>query len=110
MSMIFVTHDLFLARAAAEKTMVMYRGYVCERGNSNEVLEHPLHPYTSALHDALPRLGGTIRPPEKNAVEDGTTTVEGCPFKNLCPYRHSRCDELPPLTEHDGREVACWKY
>jgi len=110
MSMIFVTHDLFLARSASENTMVMYRGYMCERGNSEEVLQDPLHPYTRALHEALPRLGGSIRPPSKNTEKTDEYSFMGCPFQKLCPDSHDRCSSMPPLRNINGREVACWKY
>ena len=109
MSMIFVTHDLFLAKIAASNTMVMYRGCMCEYGRSGEILREPLHPYTKALYAALPRIGGSIKAPEK--VLDGqVNNPEGCPFLGTCPYGNEKCLKMPPVFSVNGRKVACWKY
>ena len=56
MSMILVTHDLLLARYAAARALVLYRGEVVEAGSTARLLERPAHSYTRALLDALPRL------------------------------------------------------
>ena len=57
MSMVFVTHDLFLARRAAERGVVLHRGVMVEEGLCRNFLKAPVHPYTRALVEALPRLG-----------------------------------------------------
>ena len=56
MSMILVTHDLLLARYAAERGMVLRRGEIVESGRTADFLENPSHDYTRALLAALPRL------------------------------------------------------
>lgn len=56
MSMIFVTHDLFLARKAAPRGIVLHRGVLVEEGLCRDFLAAPKHPYTRALVAALPRL------------------------------------------------------
>ena len=56
MSMILVTHDLLLARHAAELGMVLRGGEIVESGRTAEFLENPSHEYTRALLAALPRL------------------------------------------------------
>jgi ABC-type glutathione transport system ATPase component len=56
MSMIFVTHDLFLARKAALRGIVLHKGTVVEEGFCRDILSAPKHPYTRALVAALPRL------------------------------------------------------
>jgi len=58
MSMILVTHDLLLARYAAERGMVLHKGEMVESGLVKEFLEKPSHEYTRALLAALPRLPG----------------------------------------------------
>lgn len=66
MSMIFVTHDLFLARKAAPRGMVLHKGIMIEEGTCRDLLQAPKHPYTQALVTALPRLG-----------KHGAVTAEG---------------------------------
>jgi peptide/nickel transport system ATP-binding protein len=56
MSMVLVTHDLLLARRAARRGIVLYRGEIVDEGDSSALLEHPSHEYTRALAAALPRL------------------------------------------------------
>jgi peptide/nickel transport system ATP-binding protein len=48
-AMIFITHDLALAAEMADDVLVMYKGEVMEQGAANDVLHHPIHPYTKAL-------------------------------------------------------------
>jgi peptide/nickel transport system ATP-binding protein len=54
--MILVTHDLLLARRAAQRALVLYKGEIVESGDTSELLEHPSHHYTRALLAALPKL------------------------------------------------------
>lgn len=57
MAMVFVTHDLFLARRAAPQGFVLHRGRMVEQGSTSDLLAAPKDPYTRALVAALPRLG-----------------------------------------------------
>lgn len=59
MSMLFVTHDLFLARKAASRGLVLYRGEAIEEGLCRDFLASPQHAYTQALVAALPRLSSS---------------------------------------------------
>ncbi|MDR1917059.1 MAG: ATP-binding cassette domain-containing protein [Synergistaceae bacterium] len=56
MSMILVTHDLLLARRAASRALVLYRGEIVDAGDADSMLSNPSHAYTRALLSALPRL------------------------------------------------------
>ena len=59
LTLLFVTHDLAVARAVAEEIVVMQDGRVVERGEAARVLAEPEDPYTRALLDAVPRLHST---------------------------------------------------
>ncbi len=61
MSMIFVTHDLYLARAAASHGMVLLKGECCEENSTKTLLTAPQHNYTKALVAALPTLSSAIQ-------------------------------------------------
>jgi oligopeptide transport system ATP-binding protein len=56
---LFVTHDLAVVRQVADDVLVMRSGRVVERGTAEQVLDHPEHPYTRALREAVPRAGWT---------------------------------------------------
>ncbi|WP_214106207.1 ABC transporter ATP-binding protein [Acrocarpospora catenulata] len=52
LSMLFITHDLTLARVVAENTAVLLDGTVVEYGDSQSVLQAPRHDYTRRLVEA----------------------------------------------------------
>ena len=54
MGLLFVTHDLSVARLVANRIVVMRAGEIVEEGDMDEVFTDPKHPYTRALFDAHP--------------------------------------------------------
>lgn len=48
-SILFISHDISVVRYVADRIAVMYLGKIVEEGNAEEVVEHPMHPYTKAL-------------------------------------------------------------
>ncbi len=58
MAMVIVSHDIGVVRHMAERTLVLRDGAIVEEGPSQAVFDHPEHPFTRALVEALPRLGG----------------------------------------------------
>ena len=56
MTVLFVTHDLAVARLMGERIAVMTQGQVVELGEADAVLQRPQHAYTRALLAALPAL------------------------------------------------------
>jgi ABC-type glutathione transport system ATPase component len=55
-TMVLITHDLSVARGMADRIAVMRRGEIVEVGPAEQVLDHPTHPYTKALLEAVPLL------------------------------------------------------
>lgn len=53
LSILFVTHDIALARKVSDKMAVMKKGQIVETGATNEVLENPGHPYSKKLIECL---------------------------------------------------------
>jgi peptide/nickel transport system ATP-binding protein len=56
MALMLVTHDLFLARRAAKRGIVLNRGKIVDEGDTEGLLRNPSHEYTRALVAALPRI------------------------------------------------------
>ena len=54
MSMLFITHDFGVVEDIADDVIVMFKGKVVERGEVNQVLKKPKHPYTKALLGCVP--------------------------------------------------------
>ncbi|MGI5242235.1 ABC transporter ATP-binding protein [Dactylosporangium sp. CA-139066] len=69
MAMVFVTHDLMLAKELCTRIAVMYKGEIVEQGPAAEVVGEPKHGYTKALLDAIPRWEGGIGTGEYRAED-----------------------------------------
>jgi peptide/nickel transport system ATP-binding protein len=112
MAVLFVTHDLSVARVVADRIAVMYLGRVVELGPAEEVVARPRHPYTRALVQAVPDLGVTpsALPGEPASPLD---PPPGCAFHPRCPVAQESCADpefLPRLTRVRGeqdRTIAC---
>jgi peptide/nickel transport system ATP-binding protein len=59
-SLIFITHDLGVVSAVAERVLVLREGSLCEEGTVADVLERPQHEYTQRLLEAAPSLSATL--------------------------------------------------
>lgn len=63
MGMLFISHDLSLVRAIADRTAVMYAGEIVEEGESAALWNSPQHEYTRKLISAIPEIGPTKQLP-----------------------------------------------
>ena len=54
---VYITHDLGVVAAVADKVAVMYAGQIVEYGTVDEIYFNAKHPYTWALLSSLPQLG-----------------------------------------------------
>ncbi|KQL45087.1 hypothetical protein AN963_27670 [Brevibacillus choshinensis] len=100
LSLIFISHDLSVVKYISDRVAVMYLGRIVEIGNSNEIFENPVHPYTQALLSAVPRFDVDQGKREKIALEgDPPSPYEkhtGCPFYSRCPKRMNICESMAP--------------
>jgi oligopeptide/dipeptide ABC transporter ATP-binding protein len=85
LTILIVTHDLGLAWMVADRVAVMYLGRIVEIGPAEDVLTHPMHPYTQALLDVVPEAGGLARPVLAGEPPDPTRIPPGCRFHPRCP-------------------------
>jgi peptide/nickel transport system ATP-binding protein len=92
MSVVFVTHDLSVARVVAHRIAVMYLGRIVEIGPADDVINDPVHPYTRALVDSIPDLGRESRvlPGEPASPLSPPT---GCSFHPRCPIAIDTCSD-----------------
>ncbi len=109
--LLFITHDLSLIAQVADYVAVMYAGKIVEYGPLDKVYNEPLHPYTKALLEAIPRLYG-----EKKRLRgipgtppDLRNPPPGCRFHPRCPYADEICKKEEPELRNvgEGRLVAC---
>lgn len=113
---LFISHDLSVVRFIAERVCVMFLGKLCEVGDTAEIFNHPLHPYTRFLLRAVPKPDPRARDLEAPILEgelpSPSDPPSGCRFRTRCPYAQKRCaEEEPPLSDTgNGRRVACHRY
>ncbi len=139
LAFLFITHDIASARYFAEETLVMYAGQMVEGGPTEEVIQHPQHPYTQLLLSAAPdpdTMG------HRKAAEDAKAAVEmrndtkaqaitgeatpyvrgeppslinppgGCRFHPRCPYAMPVCSQYRPARTDlgNGHWTHCFLY
>ncbi len=113
MSVIFITHDISVAYVIADRFAVLYGGEVSEIGEVSKVVKSPLHPYTKALIESIPKRsrkeGELVAIP--GSPPNMLSPPTGCKFHPRCPYVMDVCrTENPPYTEADERTLRCWLY
>ena len=107
MAMVFVTHDLAVARFVATRIMVMFAGRVVEEGLSEDLCASPRHPYTKMLVASLPGQGRDRQSTISDASYDAPS--QGCAFQLRCPEAAEICfAKRPPAVRfHDHGQVSC---
>jgi oligopeptide/dipeptide ABC transporter ATP-binding protein len=112
-SFIVISHDLNLLGERCDRIYVMYSGQIVESGDSEQILQHPLHPYTRGLINSVPRLDGR----EENLsiihgeVQNLMELPHGCFFQKRCDFVEQKCISTPQELHaaENQREVRCWK-
>jgi len=103
---LLISHNLGVVARLCHTAHVMFAGRVVESGATLDLLTRPAHPYTLALRDALPRIGG--EPPKPAGRTEAAPATTGCPFRLRCPFAVDRCQEEAPRLKRVGtRNVAC---
>jgi peptide/nickel transport system ATP-binding protein len=112
MGVLFVTHDLGVVAAVADRVVVVYAGKVMERGPVEAIFEDPAHPYTRALLDCLPGRGRGASAID-GEIPDPADPPAGCRFHPRCPHAVEACrDGDQPAFEPvgDDHEASCVYY
>lgn len=116
LAVLFITHDIAVARYVASRIAVMYLGMFVEMGTTGEVIDQPKHPYTRALLSNTLSIEGDRAGGEPIEIQgDPPTPLDlgpGCRFAGRCPYAFDRCwTETPALRPVEGwQAVACHLY
>jgi oligopeptide transport system ATP-binding protein len=111
LAVILVTHDLGVMSSIADRVSIFYAGRVVESGSRDAVLQHPRHPYTRALLDALPHPESARDRPLvaiAGSPPSPARIPSGCAFHPRCTYSKDACSQhVPPLVAVGGRRLAC---
>ncbi len=112
---LFISHDLSVVEHISDTVGVMYLGNLVEYGETRDIFQNPLHPYTKALFSAIPV-------PDPNAsrnriVLEGTipspaNPPEGCKFHTRCAQCMEICRHQAPVQKEvePGHYVVCHLY
>ncbi|HMN72114.1 MAG TPA: ABC transporter ATP-binding protein [Rhodoblastus sp.] len=113
MALLFITHDLGVVAETCTRMLTMYAGEIVEDARVDDALEHPLHPYTSGLLRALPRLSArrSALPSIPGRVPTLGQMPAGCRFRERCAHATTGCEQPQALQDAgDGRRVRCWRF
>jgi peptide/nickel transport system ATP-binding protein len=112
LSVLYITHNLGVARLVSDRIYVMYGGEIAEVAPTGAMFSRQLHPYSQGLLAAVPRLTGTIGEGIGGRIPDYITPPPACRFAPRCPARMEICDRQRPLlaAAEPDRLVACHLY
>jgi peptide/nickel transport system ATP-binding protein len=109
-TIILVSHDMGVHYQTTHRMLIMYAAKAVEYGESDDVFEAPLHPYTRMLISSLPTIGDErARQGIPGSPPSLWGELRGCRFAARCPLATDRCrSEEPDLVEHKpGHFAAC---
>lgn len=111
---LFIAHDLSVVKYISDRVIVMYLGTMVETAETEELYDHPMHPYTQALLSAIPeadpiKAKANQRIAIKGEIPSPINPKNCCRFAERCQYATERCfKEMPKLHEvSPGHQVAC---
>lgn len=111
---VFISHDLSVVRHVSDRVAVMYLGRIVELGSTQQVFDHPSHPYTSALLASVPKLVLDSDELVSFSAIDGEvpsplSPPPGCHYNPRCPLAQAIChSQVPELRSiGSGTQAAC---
>jgi oligopeptide transport system ATP-binding protein len=110
MACLLITHDLGIVAQMADRVAVMYAGEIIEQGPLDAIFRTVAHPYTHALHAALPEAGRAELLAIPGTPPDLAQRWSGCSFYPRCPHAMKICvEEYPPaFIVGDNHFAHCW--
>jgi peptide/nickel transport system ATP-binding protein len=112
---LFISHDLSVVEHISDTVGVMYLGGLVETGNTDDIFEHPYHPYTQALFSAIPMPDPDLKKERillKGDIPSPANPPAGCKFHTRCPKCMDCCkSEVPQARDMgNGHVVKCHLY
>ncbi|RLI41789.1 ABC transporter ATP-binding protein [Candidatus Bathyarchaeota archaeon] len=110
-SILYITHDLGVIAELCDRVAVMYAGRVVELADVYELFKDPLHPYTKALLESIPRPGQEFKS-IPGTVPNLINPPKGCRFHERCQYEMEICRKVKPefIEVKKDHFVACHLY
>ncbi|MBM7715773.1 peptide/nickel transport system ATP-binding protein/oligopeptide transport system ATP-binding protein [Bacillus thermophilus] len=111
-AVLFITHNMGVVAATADKVIVMYCGRIVECSDAKTIFKDPKHPYTIGLLKSIPKIAEPQKKlfSIKGSVPAPGQIKKGCRFQSRCELVTEQCRlEEPPLIEKNGSLVRCWQ-
>jgi peptide/nickel transport system ATP-binding protein len=112
-SIVLISHDLYLIAEQCDRIYVMYAAEIVEIGNADDIINQPRHPYSIGLMKSIPVLDSYVDELEvipgelKNTYE---TQLTQCCFAPRCPMADEECfSTIPQMVQRGNQLVKCLK-
>ncbi|ACV47318.1 MULTISPECIES: ABC transporter ATP-binding protein [Halomicrobium] len=114
LTMVFITHDLPLIAALADRLAIMYAFHPVEIGRTEEIVRNAAHPYTRALLNSTPNLDAPIEEmvPIPGSQPAPINVPDGCAYHPRCPLADEQCRSSEPdyASIGDRHASACYHW
>jgi peptide/nickel transport system ATP-binding protein len=111
LSLVMVSHSIGVIRQTTDYIYIMYAGMIVEEGLTRLVLSNPMHPYTAALMECIPKLTGSgIAAGIEGRIPDYINPPKGCRFSPRCKFAFEKCNDCTPVLAEVEQQhfVACF--
>lgn len=111
-TVLYITHDLGVAREVSSSANVMYAGEIVEEGPTETLFEDPQHPYTMGLLESIPKVASGMGKGIEGQLPSYTDPPRACRFADRCPFAEDDCREVYPYKRwsDENHAVACHLY
>ena len=110
-AILLITHDLAVIAETCDRVIVMYGGVIQEIATIDELFKNPLHPYTKALMNSIPKIDQKVGRLNtlKGMVPSILDMPVGCKFCTRCDFVEQKCEDTEPelIEIKDGHFVRC---
>ena len=110
-AILLITHDLAVIAETCDRVIVMYGGVIQEVATIDELFKNPLHPYTKALMNSIPKIDQKVDRLNtlKGMVPSILDMPVGCKFCTRCDFVEQKCEDTEPelIEIKDGHFVRC---
>jgi len=98
MAILLITHNLGIVGDLADHVAVMYAGQIIENAPARELLKRPLHPYTQALMNSVPKMNTEVErlTAIPGIVPHAGAHPAGCRFHPRCSRARPDCSQTAP--------------
>lgn len=107
-SIVFITHDLGVARFLCDRIAVMFFGRIVELGPTQQLFDQPQHPYTLSLVEARRAHSGKVTTDADESRVVAADASRACNYAARCARRVESCLKQRPPLDGGAHSVACF--